>query len=406
MFKFLAFTINIITLIFFNFLLEDVTVDQSLPDRVEVGNTFVVTVSIDKSTIEGYAKYQVVLPPGVEATEIKTGVAKFNFDANKAKFVWMTLPSERTFEISYKVTVTDSSLKEIPIGGTFSYLDENQRMTIDVPARIVKMGKEEIYIPVIPEAEVSITRSIKNISGHRYLVSFNINYKNVTGFAKIQDVIPSGADVKPDVASDAVFSTLNKKVKFVWMNFPEDKTNIKVSYFIDLENASSKKISDVSGEFAFIHDGESRKIQIENPSTIELADIETPVIAVVAPTEVKTPEPVKTKTPVKDIPVTSIPAPENGVLYKVQIMAAHKSVNVKTFFDKKFKFTGKVIMDSHDGWFKYITGDFNKYKGARDLRNDYRSDYSFPGPFVVAYNNGKRITVQEALMISNQKWVN
>ena len=52
------------------------------------------------------------------------------------------------------------------------------------------------------------------------------------------------------------------------MNFPEDQSNIKVSYIIDLANASSKKISDVSGEFAFIHDGESRKIQIENPATI------------------------------------------------------------------------------------------------------------------------------------------
>ena len=87
MFKILAFSFNLIALLFFNFLLEDVTVEQNLPDRVEQGNEFVVTVTIDKSTIEGYAKFQVVLPEGVTATEIETGVAKFNFESKKAKFV-------------------------------------------------------------------------------------------------------------------------------------------------------------------------------------------------------------------------------------------------------------------------------------------------------------------------------
>ena len=54
---------------------------------------------------------------------------------------------------------------------------------------------------------------------------------------------------------------------------------------------------------------------------------------------------------------------------------------------------------------KYTTGDFLAYKQARDGREEIKSNYTFPGPFVVAYNNGERITVQEALMISNQKWV-
>ena len=179
MFKILAFSFNLIALLFFNFLLEDVTVEQNLPDRVEQGNEFVVTVTIDKSTIEGYAKFQVVLPEGVTATEIETGVAKFNFESKKAKFVWMTLPEERVFEISYKVTVNDPSLTEIPVGGTFSYLDENQRMTVDLPARIVKMGKEVIIVEEIPEAEVTVARTIKSVSEHLYLITLDIHYSNI-----------------------------------------------------------------------------------------------------------------------------------------------------------------------------------------------------------------------------------
>jgi hypothetical protein len=426
MFKILAFALNLVTLIFFNFLLEDVTLEQALPDRVEEGQEFVVTVTIDKSTIEGYAKFQVLLPEGVTVTPIETGVAKFNFEGNKAKFVWMTLPTERVFDISYKVTVLDDAIKELNIAGTFSYLDENQRMTVDLPGRTVFMGKEVIIVEEIPEAEVTVQRTIKNLSDNLYNISLKIKYQNVTGFAKIQDVIPSNANVTPDAAADAVFSMLDTKVKFVWMNFPEDKNEINVSYIIDLTNAESKKISDITGEFAYIYDGSSQKIKIQNPDAIDFVDIDEPLVAenqevkenepvaVVVPTpSVSTadlieekPEEKKTEEAPENIPITSVPAPENGVIFKVQIMASHKSVNVDTYFDKTFQYTGDVQIDSHEGWMKYLTGGFDNYVSARDLRKSHKSNYKFRGPFVVAYNNGSRISVQEALMITNQKWVN
>ncbi|MGB0391706.1 MAG: hypothetical protein ACPGVC_05605 [Salibacteraceae bacterium] len=420
MFKILAFALNLVTLIFFNFLLEDVTVEQTLPDRVEEGNEFVVTVTIDKSTIEGYAKFQVILPEGVTATPIETGVAKFNFETNKAKFVWMTLPTDRVFDISYKVKVDDPELKELNIGGTFSYLDENQRMTVDLPARTVFMGKEEIIVEEIPEAEVTVQRTIKNMSDNFYKVTLDIHYSNVSGFAKIQDIIPENADVTPDEAADAVFSMLDTKVKFVWMNFPEDKNDISVSYMIDLSNASSKKITDLSGEFAFIHDGASQKIQIDNPAAIDFVDLEPNLIAETSKEQNQDNVPTKNNLdPIdlvdtekegeeiqKNIPITTIPAPENGVVFKVQVMASHKSVDVSSYFKKAFNYNGQVEVDSHEGWMKYLTGGFDNYVSARDLRQDHKANYSFRGPFVVAYNNGTRITVQEALMITNQKWVN
>ncbi len=431
MFKIFAFSLNILTLVVFNFLLEDVTLEQSLPDRVEEGNEFLVTVTIDKSTIEGYAKFQVILPEGAIASPIETGVAKFNFEDKKAKFVWMTLPEDRVFDISYKVIVEDPTIKELNISGTFSYLDENQRQTVDLPNRTVKMGKEDIIVEEIPEAEVTVSRTLKNMDANLYLVSLDIHYSNVTGFAKIQDVIPSGSDVKPELTSEAGFSMLDTKVKFVWMNFPEDQNDITVSYFIDLSNASSKKISDLKGEFAFVHDGASQKIQISNPEAIDFVDIETPELAenpkeetFVESTDLIVKEPenntvenskppislpiaeTKNKKEPESIAVTATPTPENGVVYKVQVMASRKSVDTDTYFKKRFNFNGNVQIDSHDGWLKYLTGGFDNYKLARDLRQNHRANYAFRGPFVVAYNNGTRITVQEALMITNQKWVN
>jgi hypothetical protein len=55
------------------------------------------------------------------------------------------------------------------------------------------------------------------------------------------------------------------------------------------------------------------------------------------------------------------------------------------------------------GFTKYTVGSHKEYKSAHDAREVIKSK-GVVGPFVTAYNTGKRITVQEALMITSQKW--
>jgi hypothetical protein len=100
---------------------------------------------------------------------------------------------------------------------------------------------------------------------------------------------------------------------------------------------------------------------------------------------------------------STIPEPETGVTYKVQIMAAHRVVD-RAYFKSRHGFDEAFGIENHEGWVKYTTGRFDVYKGARDDRERIRNRYNFKGPFVTAYNDGERITVQEALMITRQKW--
>jgi len=59
----------------------------------------------------------------------------------------------------------------------------------------------------------------------------------------------------------------------------------------------------------------------------------------------------------------------------------------------------------HQGWHKYTVGEHQIYKGARNHREVIKTQHNIKGPFVTAYNNGVRITVQEALMISKDSWI-
>ena len=100
--------------------------------------------------------------------------------------------------------------------------------------------------------------------------------------------------------------------------------------------------------------------------------------------------------------VTSTPAPESGITFKVQITAAHREVG-KPYFVQRHRYDGDFSIERNDGWIKYVTGMFDRYRAARDQRQAYLdANYNFPGPFVTAYNTGDPIPVQAALMIAKQ----
>ena len=98
----LVLFINLIGLLLFDALfLADVNITQNVPATMAAGSEVRVTVNVSKGNLSGFAKLQLDLPPGLTVTAIETKGASFTFADQKAKFIWMALPSTPTFRISY-----------------------------------------------------------------------------------------------------------------------------------------------------------------------------------------------------------------------------------------------------------------------------------------------------------------
>lgn len=480
MLKFILIPFKLLVLFFIaSYFTSGLSIVQEAPDRIDSLSSCTVNLKVNTKGVTGFAKFQHRFSEGVQIEPVELHGATFSFEKRQMKVIWMNLPEAEEFTISYKLTVTDPEIVEIPLGGTFSYLEENKRATYDIEQHIMKVGPDAETVKEQTRPRLTVNRSFESIGTDKYRVKLHVQGRYVTGFAKIEEVVPFDASSKSVENKDAVFSQVDNRVKFVWMNLPKTDT-FSVVYEIDLSGAVSQNKEEIEGKFSYLYDNETQKVNIESGSRSEpQPDEEKPLLAeetavdqpaddessaLVTDDESKEApvedapeeEPVLTKKIEDEKPAenteTEKPAKvvseestteedsddqpvdtdeqmdekpgeldnqatdsagqqietnknsDEGIEYRVQILAGKNAVKAP-YFKSIYNFQDDFYVENHEGWIKYTTGGYLVYRQARDAREEIRSGYKFPGPFVVAYNDGLRVTVQEALMVTNQKWI-
>jgi hypothetical protein len=328
--------------------------------------------------------------------------------------------------------------------------DANDLVSAAAGASPVSVGKVPMVVvdaAGIPPAQgpggVSAARTITPVSDKEMLVEVLISKGGIRGFGKLQETIPAGFTALEKSSEEAIFTAQERVVKFVWLNLPASD-EVRVVYKLRATGQPDGEYT-VDGEFGYLLNDETQKAVVGSsrfyigPKAMELLGDDAAIISTMEGSDGELnlaldqdpAEPAPTSEPITEAPksvppaaersrtrrsssrpaedptnrITSTPAPERGVIFKVQIAAGHKEVG-KAYFAEKHRYTGDLQIERHDGWIKYVTGRHATYREARDQRiNFVNGGHGFPGPFVTAYNNGERITVQEALMITQQEWV-
>jgi hypothetical protein len=410
-----------------------ISVTARIPGKITAGQEVDCELRLNKGSLDGFARLQLEFPEGIIVKDAEEQGASFDFNDGIAKWVWAELPEEEKITISFKLLASVTITGYHNIRGKFSYIENNIKQFAEMPdvgtevvapsespavathnltGRPVASDPDSIASSADPVGDVSLTRSIRpGNSINEFEISIRIFKGATKGFARYSDDLPAGFTAKPVKTDGASFSVADGKVRFVWVSVPT-KENLEIIYLI---SAGKQEELVLRGEYSYLEESQSRKFVL-NSETISFQAL--------APEPEPSPEPpviVKTHEPAPESPVRSekkeqkektvkstAPAftekKEQGVVYHVQIGAFSKRKVTAAKLQEKFKLSGEIRSEMHGGYTKFMTGTHAEYKDARDHRESIISENGVKSAFVVAYHFGKRITVQEALMISRQKW--
>ena len=106
---------------------KQVSVHAKFPPSVYSGDRFTVEITINKMDLKHFAEFSQKLPKGFTAIEKNSQSADFHFRKQFVKLVWLRLPRQAKFTVSYDIIV-DTSIKGVyKLPGQFIYIYNNQR---------------------------------------------------------------------------------------------------------------------------------------------------------------------------------------------------------------------------------------------------------------------------------------
>lgn len=441
MIKHLLLLVNMFVLMVMKMIFSDVSVEMNAPGQVEAGNEIYVEITLNKSDFDSFARFQQEIPAGLTPVPVKTANADFSFKDQKIKFIWLKLPSEQEFTIAYKLKVDQRLKGTFNLSGTFSYIADNQRKSVEVdpsyivinpsstvdPKLIVDINDFKNLVTPVQKTKSGVDQ-VKCIrqtpylaeDGNAYRVNLLVNKGNKEKFAKIQENVPEGYSAVALESEDAIFTFKDQTVKLLWMNLPVDPYFV-VSYKL-VPNEGVTEAPALDGTFSYIENDNTLSIDITQQDVNLQNNSKENLLAIISSAEGEFVEPVnyvqpqdysgKVKIEIaesalklirEDTKLTNMLEPESGIYYRVQIAAGHRPINMNRYF-KKYNLDKEVRTEFHEGWRKYSVGSFYVYKAARDYRVHIWNTTTIDDAFVSAYNDGKRVTVQEALMITNHEW--
>ncbi len=307
---------------------------------VRPGEEYDVELTLKKGSIKGFAKLQDEIPLGFMVTGLETDGSTFSFSEHRAKFVWPSIISKEEIKVSYKMINIGKQTQPLDLKGEFSYIENETTKRIEVP--VTTVNPDGTVSQATPEPIAATKDTTTTVT------ATPVNTTTFTPETKIDSSITS----VPTTSTTPV--TTNTETPVTTNTVTETPTNTVAV--------------------------------VENKNT------DPPEVKNVKP-------PIETTTKNNNV----IPPPQNGkVNYMVQIGAFRRSISSDAL-SVKFGISEQINTQMHEGYNKFLVGNFSEYKQARDHRENVKGK-GVSDAFVTAYNSGKRITVQEALMITNQKW--
>ncbi len=111
------------------------------PVKSDDGSGWIIRLIVNRGPLEQLGRLEEIIPEGYLPENINGNGAIFSYKEGTVKYIWMSLPEDSVFEVSYKLVPKESVSQEgMPsLTGYFSYMkdDESKRVAVRVlPAEV------------------------------------------------------------------------------------------------------------------------------------------------------------------------------------------------------------------------------------------------------------------------------
>ena len=164
----MKFILSLVLALFISVLSAQVTIRHNFPTAVKGGSTVDMEIKIDKMGVANFAKYQMDVPSGVNVFEVDSRTGTFTFENNRAKIVWVSIPTEAELVVKFRVNIPASLQSPAYLTQKFFYLDNGSKKEVDAEAVTFSVSETAVAANSTPKKNepVSIHNTNKKNSNH------------------------------------------------------------------------------------------------------------------------------------------------------------------------------------------------------------------------------------------------
>lgn len=307
-------------------------------------------------------------------------------------WMWNDVPEQIALDVTL-LLASERLEPGIPVlQVVWEQIDEGQRQSWTLGTLAAPDLQEE---DAVSEAIEGVRKAVR-IDDTTYEVSLGVNGAQPESFVKWTEYTPEGCVCEVVDAAGASLRARGNQQMFLWFQVT-DPENLAPKYRLTCD--SPLPSSAFYGELECAFGTETK--------TSHIADVEWAGSSPGLNESMKL-NPSSDAQSVRSQPAATphLESDTRGtseVRFAVQLLANHRDLNsseVATFLG----YTDSYHIFRHNGWHKYLTDNVETYAEARQKRSVIWTTTTANDAFVTASLDGERITVQEALLMSNQSW--
>ena len=312
-------------------------------------------------------------------------------------WMWRETPKEIGFTLTMTWAENETEPSAPLLDVAWEQIADGERTlwtlgTINLP------GQPIFDINNLDQQETTGLRQAAVLDENRTQVKLTIDQIEDGSFVKWTEYIPEGCVCEVENAAGASLRNSANSQVFLWFQTNSKTKMLSPSYVLTCPHGSSDLHFDGELEVAFgtrtktSHIAETvwvgEDLTLNETMRLNQPSDDQSVANSIKPIE----------------PTVAAAQPNANVAFAVQLMANHRDLSQDEAC-ALLAYDGQLHTYRHEGWHKHLTDEVSTYSEARNLRSHVWETTIAKDAFVTASLEGERITVQEALLVSNQTWI-